>query len=72
MNEDDTSNMSCNLKYSALIAKRVANVQLTDTFLHANMNYIYINHKELGIISTLINLAVEFLIRNFFHLFPVQ
>ena len=52
MNEDDTSNMSCNFKYSALIAKRVANVQLTDTFLHANMNYIYINHQELGIIST--------------------
>ena len=53
MNEDDTSNMSCNLKYSALIAKRVAFVQTTDTFLYAHMNYIYIKHQELGIISTL-------------------
>ena len=34
------------LKYSALIAKRVAYVETTDTFLHAHMNYIYINHPR--------------------------
>ena len=50
--EDDTSNMSCNLKYSAWIANRVAQVQTTDTLLHAHMNYIYMNHQEGGIIST--------------------
>ena len=38
--EDDTSNyMSCNVKYSAWIANRVAEVQTTDTFLYAYMNY---------------------------------
>ena len=71
--KDDTSNMSCNLKYSAWIANRVASVLTTDTLLHVHMNYIlvYINHKEGGIISTEISLFI-FSFRNFFHLLPVQ
>ena len=44
--EGDTSNMSCNLKYSVLIAKRVAYmlVQTTDTFLRCTYE-LYI-HKS--------------------------
>ena len=64
--EDDTSNMSWNLKYSAWIAKRVT----TDTFLHAHMNYIYINYQEVGIISTFKISLSNFSMRNFFTYYP--
>ena len=43
--EDDTSNMSWNLKYSAWIAKRVT----TDTFLHAHMNYLGTESHFVGV-----------------------
>ena len=50
--KDGPSNMSCHVKYSARITKRVASVQRTDIFRLAHVNYTYKKHQEDDIIST--------------------
>ena len=63
--KDGPSNMSCHVKYSARITKRVASVQRTDIFRLAHVNYTYKKHQEDDIISSLI-----FQIGTFFQLLP--